>query len=115
MDAVSRKTPFIVIDRAAVPSTQIPAERLREEADRAEQAAQRRFADAMELAFTGVVLSGALLFGANLLRIIAPAGTLRDDAVACLFALGACGGLLTTVVALSGLCRLAARSVRARG
>jgi hypothetical protein len=116
MNTVSRKSPFVVVDRTDVaPTAEIPVERLEAAASQAQQAARANFSDAMEWAMTGVVLSGALLFGANLLRFIAPAGAVRDDGVACLFALAVVGDVLTAAIAFNGLWRLLRRSALGRG
>jgi hypothetical protein len=61
----------------------------------AAKADPHRFADAMEAALTGLVFTGALLFGAGLLHIIAPAGTARLFGLDALYGLAAFTGAMT--------------------
>lgn len=60
-----------------------------------------RFADGMETAMTGLVFTGALLFAAGLLHIVAPAGAATTLAVNILRAVAYLAGAAT----LTSTCR----------
>jgi ABC-type Na+ efflux pump permease subunit len=78
--------------RDIAPAQIIPAERA-EAAQRAHEAAGRAaFFEDMEMAMTGLVLVGALLFTAGLIRYGAPAGQVRDAAAATFYTFAAIGG-----------------------
>jgi len=101
--------------RVVAPVQSIPAERV-EAARRQEEAVSRAaFVDAMELAMTGVVLLGALLFAAGLVRYGAPAGMLRDDAAGVLYALAALGGAGLGIFTLRAIGRRLVFLARRRG
>jgi hypothetical protein len=101
--------------RQAAPVQIIPAERA-EAAQRAEEAAGRAaFFDDMEMAMTCLVLIGALLFTAGLIRYGAPAGQLREIAAAAVYALAALGGTGLALFTINSICRRLLLPSRRRG
>jgi hypothetical protein len=101
--------------RDVAPAQFIPAERA-EVARRAQEAAGRAaFFEDMEMAMTCLVLIGALLFTAGLIRYGAPAGQVRDTAAAIFYALAAFSGAGLALFTLISICRRVLLPARRRG
>jgi len=116
MTATIRKIAYLPrTAREVTPEPSIPAVRIAA-AKRQEEATSRvAFADAMDVAMTSLVLVGALLFGAGLVRYGAPAGQAREIAAAILYALAGFGGVLLAAFTLTAIFRRVAFLARRRG
>ncbi len=68
-----------------------------------ETANSHRFADCMETAMTGTVMTGTVLFAAGLLNIVVPACTPLTDADLGLYALAGLSAGATLFMALRGI------------
>jgi len=101
--------------RNAAPEQTIPAARIEAAERQAEAASGAAFSDNMEMAMTGLVVIGALLFAAALVRYGAPAGAWRDCASAVLYALATLGGVFLSLFTLKAIFLRVAYFARRRG